>query len=365
MPEIRTLLIDDDEDDYIFIRDLFNDIRTEKISVDWEPNIENAKSMMKSGSHDIYLMDYRLGEKNGLELFKEVKELGCKKPVIFLTGYADDEVDEAAMHAGAADYLIKLQITSHILERSIRYAIYREQMKNQILMQDRLASIGLLSSGVAHDIGSPLGAIRIHAQMLQKLLVDNSKAQNGLSVIVKQTDRISILLRSLLNLARGDRSESIENVSLYNSVSKVVQLMNHEFNRIGIAVENKIPNFEKILVKGEDEKLHQIILNLVVNATQAIEEAIKIGRTDCHSIRFSLEEDKKSWILVVADSGVGISSENLSNMFKPFFTTKDPGVGTGLGLTTSTWIVQSWGGSIEVESTKNIETKFRIRLLKP
>ena len=364
MPDIRALLIDDDEDDYVYIRELVNDIRIEKISVDWEPNIENAKSMMKSGSHDIYLMDYRLGEKNGLELFQEVKELGCKKPVIFLTGYADDEVDKAAMYAGAADYLVKLQITSHILERSIRYAIYREQMKNQILMQDRLASIGLLSSGVAHDIGSPLGVIRIRAQMLQKLLLDNSNAQIGLDIIVKQTDRISTLLQSLLNLARGDRSESIVNVSLYDSISKVVQLMKYEFNRIGIIVENKIPQAEEIFVKGEDEKLHQIILNLVVNAIHAIEEAIKKGRSGVHHIQFSLEQDEKAWTLVVADSGVGISSENLSNMFKPFFTTKPVGVGTGLGLTTSIWIIQSWGGSIGVESIENVETKFRVRLLK-
>ena len=294
-----------------------------------------------------------------------MKELGCKKPVIFLTGYADEEVDQAAMHAGAADYLVKLEITPHILDRSIRYALYREQMKNQILIQDRLSSIGLLSSGVAHDIGTPLTVIRMRAQMLQRSLPDHPSAQKDLNIIIDQTDRVSILVRSLLNLARGDRSESIEDISLSDSVSNVIHLMKHEFDRIGIHVEKRISDNEKALIRGETEKLHQVILNLTVNATHAINEAIQKGRPGNHFIYFSIEQDERSWMLIVTDSGTGISKENLAKMFKPFFSTKAPSMGTGLGLTTSTWIIQSWGGTIEVESVENVETTFRIRLLKP
>ena len=121
--EIRVLLIEDDEDDYVLTRDLLSDSRRTRFLLDWVSSFEDALGAIADGQHDVYLVDYRLGEHDGLEVLREARVAGCLRPIILLTGQGDGEVDIAAMKAGAADYLVKGQIDSQILERSIRYSL--------------------------------------------------------------------------------------------------------------------------------------------------------------------------------------------------------------------------------------------------
>jgi diguanylate cyclase (GGDEF)-like protein/PAS domain S-box-containing protein len=121
--EIRVLLIEDDEDDYVLTRDLLADSRRTHFSLDWISNFSEALGAIGNGQHDVYLVDYHLGEHDGLEVLREARIAGCRRPIILLTGQGDGEVDIAAMKAGAADYLVKGQIDSQILERSIRYSL--------------------------------------------------------------------------------------------------------------------------------------------------------------------------------------------------------------------------------------------------
>jgi diguanylate cyclase (GGDEF)-like protein/PAS domain S-box-containing protein len=121
--EISVLLVEDDEDDYVLTRDLLSDSRRTRFSLDWVTSFDEAVRTIASGSHDVYLVDYRLGEHDGLEVLREARAAGCQRPIILLTGQGDGEVDIAAMKAGAADYLVKGQIDAQILERSIRYSL--------------------------------------------------------------------------------------------------------------------------------------------------------------------------------------------------------------------------------------------------
>jgi len=121
--EIRILLIEDDEDDYVLTRDLLGDSRRTRFALDWVTSYDEALAAMRSGEHDVYLVDYRLGEHDGLEVLREARAAGCLRPIILLTGQGDGDVDIAAMKAGAADYLLKGQIDAQILERSIRYSL--------------------------------------------------------------------------------------------------------------------------------------------------------------------------------------------------------------------------------------------------
>jgi diguanylate cyclase (GGDEF)-like protein/PAS domain S-box-containing protein len=121
--EIRVLLIEDDEDDYVLTRDLLSDSRRTRFSLDWISSFDDALGAIADDQHDVYLVDYRLGEHDGLEVLREARVAGCLRPIILLTGQGDGEVDIAAMKAGAADYLVKGQIDSQILERSIRYSL--------------------------------------------------------------------------------------------------------------------------------------------------------------------------------------------------------------------------------------------------
>jgi diguanylate cyclase (GGDEF)-like protein/PAS domain S-box-containing protein len=121
--EIRVLLVEDDEDDFVLTRDLLADSRRTRFVLDWVTSFPEAVSAIGRSQHDVYLIDYRLGEHDGLEILHEARVAGCSRPIILLTGQGDGEVDIAAMKAGAADYLVKGQIDAQILERSIRYSL--------------------------------------------------------------------------------------------------------------------------------------------------------------------------------------------------------------------------------------------------
>ncbi|HKO54435.1 MAG TPA: diguanylate cyclase, partial [Thermoanaerobaculia bacterium] len=120
---IRVLLVEDDEDDFVLTRGLLSESRRIRFELDWADCYEEAIAKIASNDYDLYLVDYRLGEHDGLQILREAKSLGCSRPIILLTGQRDTEIDVAAMEAGAADYLIKGEVDAQLLERSIRYAL--------------------------------------------------------------------------------------------------------------------------------------------------------------------------------------------------------------------------------------------------
>ncbi len=138
---IKVLLVDDDEDDYILIRDWSSEFQLDDYELDWLDNYQIAKDVIASLRHDIYLFDYRLGAENGLELLRFSIECGCSSPIILLTGKGDRDIDIEAMKAGAADYLEKSQLNAPLLERSIRYALERKQTEQKIREQAALLDV--------------------------------------------------------------------------------------------------------------------------------------------------------------------------------------------------------------------------------
>src|SRR5215469_3162905 len=140
---IKVLLVEDDKDDYIIARDLLAEITRPRFTLDWVQNFDAGLKAMLQHQHDVVLVDYRLGARNGIELLRAAQERGCQAPVILLTGAGEHEVDMEAMQAGAADYLIKGQLQTHSLERSVRYAIQRKRAAaNAAFEQARLAAFG-------------------------------------------------------------------------------------------------------------------------------------------------------------------------------------------------------------------------------
>ncbi|MEW5910861.1 MAG: response regulator, partial [Thermodesulfobacteriota bacterium] len=131
-PSLRVLMVDDDEDDFILIRDLLMDNEDIDFAVDWISNVEEAVGAIGSGDHDICLLDYRLGLRNGLEVLEQVDVHNRSMPIILLTGHGKYDVDIRAMKAGVDDYLVKDQINASLLERSIRYAIDRRRSKRDL-----------------------------------------------------------------------------------------------------------------------------------------------------------------------------------------------------------------------------------------
>jgi PAS domain S-box-containing protein len=125
--KIHILLVDDDEDDFVLTRDMLNQVKNQQYAIDWVPGYDQAVEAIRTGGHDIYFVDYLLGEKTGIDLLNEARRQGVTRPVIMLTGKGDRSVDLEVMRLGAADYLAKDKIDSYLLERTIRYALERTQ----------------------------------------------------------------------------------------------------------------------------------------------------------------------------------------------------------------------------------------------
>ncbi len=370
-PLTRILVVDDDEDDCFMMRDLLSAVPNQRFQVDWQPTYEAGLDALRGKKHDLSFLDYRLGVKTGLDLLEQVIGEGIQTPLVLLTGYGEQEVDLRAMELGAADYLVKDQISAPLLERCVRYSLHRARSKQallereaQIRLQDRLASVGLLASSLAHEVGTPLGVIRGRAEYLGMQLGEQPNLKKSTEIIITQIDRVSQLIRSLLNLARGDEGKIASKVMLNQVLGEVLDLMRHELEKHHIQVTNEVTSDMEVRVKARTAPLHQVFLNLLVNSLHAIQAAQKDGRISGHAIRISAKDTGSTWCLSIADTGCGISPENKKKLFQAFFTTKDIGVGTGLGLATSYQIVQSWGGNIQVESVESQGATFSVYLPK-
>ncbi len=236
----------------------------------------------------------------------------------------------------------------------------RKQMESRLLHEDRLSAVGLLASGLAHEIGTPMSVIRGRAEFLRMKSTDNPQVESGLTVIIQQIDRMTRLINSLLRLSRqGGEVSARRKISLEPIIAEVVELMAVSLKRAHI--EMTVSPAPQTSFFGDEQLVHQVFLNLLLNAIQAIGEAQEQGRLTGHRIEISSRLVNAYVEVCIEDSGCGISPENLGKLFKPFFTTKDVGKGTGLGLAMVAKIVDEMSGEIDVQSKVNEGTRFTLR----
>jgi diguanylate cyclase (GGDEF)-like protein len=179
---LHVLLIEDDDDDYVLVRDLLGELGDQDITLQWEMTYETGKTALQSGEHDICLMDYRLGARDGIELLRELGTTTPPTPIIFLTGQDSRDLDVQAMEAGAADYLVKGKIDPLVLERSIRYALERQRLLQEMhrrSLVDELTGV-LNRRGLEEQMVREMKLARRRNQTMALLFVDvdNFKAVN-------------------------------------------------------------------------------------------------------------------------------------------------------------------------------------------
>lgn len=237
---------------------------------------------------------------------------------------------------------------------------YKREMESKVAHQDRLASIGLLASGLAHEIGTPLGVIRGRAELLSmKLSDDNLKRELG--VITSEIDRITKLIRSLLRISRSHGEAQNEIVDPSALASSIFSLIGEDLRRDSVDIRLKISPATRVL--ADANRLEQVFLNLIMNSIHAIQQVIKTGRSGPNFIELDARSlPNGTTELSVSDSGCGIRPENLPKLFQPFYTTKDIGEGTGLGLTIVSQLVREMKGEIAVESAVDQGTTFTLTL---
>ena len=167
---VKVLLVDDDEDDYVITRDLISQIRERRYQLDWINSYDAAVPAIRAQEHDICLLDYRLGERTGLELLRESQSLNTRAPMILLTGQGDHEIDLEAMKAGAADYLIKGQLSANNLERAIRYAIEGKRAEERLRRDRDLISRIMETSPVGIVVANQAGKITFANHQAEEVL---------------------------------------------------------------------------------------------------------------------------------------------------------------------------------------------------
>lgn len=236
-------------------------------------------------------------------------------------------------------------------------------MMEQLATSEKMASVGQMAAGVAHEINTPLGIILGYSQLLMDEFEAGSEQYQSLQVIERQTKASRKIVADLLKFSRQSGS-SREEVNLNDVLTDVVAVTGHTLSLGHIAfqldLEQKLP-----VIIGDPEKLRQVFVNLINNAHYAMQD---MGSGEL-LLRTRLVEGSRPVVIEVKDTGHGVSEKNQARIFDPFFTTKPVGRGTGLGLSVTYGIIHEHGGTIEVESPVQDQrqgplpgTLFRIRL---
>ncbi len=239
----------------------------------------------------------------------------------------------------------------------------RKELEAKVAHQDRLASIGLLASGLAHEIGTPLGVVRGRAEMMMMRAPDEVLKKN-LGVITSEIDRISKLIRSLLRVSRSFSDVQMDNISPLEVANEVILLVGQNLREDQVEIRIDVP--EDLRIYADFGRLEQVFLNFIMNSVHAIRKAKAAGPQRPHYLLISARRISASHAEVrVEDTGCGVAPENMGKLFKPFFTTKDVGEGTGLGLAIVAQLIREMGGEVGVESTLGKGTTFKLLFALP
>jgi PAS domain S-box-containing protein len=334
--------------------------------------------------------EFRTAHAHGLQRYVETRQSRIVGKTIELRGRRrDDSEFPLELSLSAIDVGGELQFLG-----AIRDLTERNRMRDMVVQNEKLASIGLLSAGVAHEINNPLAYVANNlvvlerdnkalmalldlydkarnrlaqvdpdtAQHAQKLAdqIDLPYVRNNLDRVLTRTregvQRVTRIVQSLRGLARTTKPE-LEEAHLPDIVDMSLDMIRGRLQRRGIAVDLDFGPSPKL--RCVTTQLGQVMLNLLVNALQAIEAA---NRTEGGRIRISSRSLNGEMLIEVVDNGTGIAPEHLPKLFDPFFTTKPVGEGTGLGLSISHGIITGHGGRIEVNSRPGEGTTFRIFL---
>jgi signal transduction histidine kinase len=353
---INVLLIDDDEDEFMLTRHLLAESRMSTFTLDWTSDYEAALADMARDQHDVYLLDYRLGARDGLELMSEALALGCTAPVVILSGQGNSEVDISAMRAGAADYLVKGRIGGELLERALRHAVERKRIEKQLARQ-REEFVAMLT----HDIKSPLHVVIGSADMM----LEESKhpASSREAALIRNLIDSALTINSLVvNYLDFTKIEAV-GVSLNKQPVAVDDLLVTLHRRYETSAQRRGLTLDLLIsdalptVNADPVALERVFANLMSNAIKFTPNG---GR-----VMVSGNANDRGILVSVADNGPGIMPAEIPLIFAKYRQAKStagPKDGAGLGLFIAKSLVEAHGGTIEVRSDPGRETRFEVFL---
>jgi signal transduction histidine kinase len=247
--------------------------------------------------------------------------------------------------------IVRQQRYSAALTERLRSAETLRSLERQLIRAEKLATTGVLAAGIAHEVGTPLGIIRARAELLLDE-IDRPQSRRALEAIVEQIDRISSIIRQVLDFSRAQPVE-LGRVDVATAVPQVLELLGHRLRQHGIAAGVDVPAGLPPLA-ADPNQFQQVLINLLLNACDACAGG---GRIE---VSAWAAPGAKRVRVDVRDNGAGIASEHLLAVFDPFFTTKKRGEGTGLGLPIAASIVRNHGGEITLTSAPGEGTTVTI-----
>jgi signal transduction histidine kinase len=368
--DIRLLLVDDEAG---FRSTLAKRIKKRGLEVLQASGGEECLDILAEHSVDVIVMDVKMPGMSGIQALRCIKAMDIETEVILLTGHAATQDGVEGIKSGAFDYLSKPVTFEHLLgkvtqahnkiiaERQKKEAAeYKARIQQQMIATERLAALGTLAAGVAHEINNPLAIINESAGYLSLLLKKEELAQmphreafeKALLKIENSVKRARNITHQLLGTVRKSNALLAE-VDLAELVNETICLFQREIKERKIEViHNKTEELKPFWT--DPDQLRQVLINLLGNAIHAIPDQ---GR-----ITIQIEATASGAAISVNDSGTGIPKEHLEKIFDPFFSTKPPGEGTGLGLFVTREIVEKLGGTISAESRVGDGSRFTVEI---
>jgi len=380
----RILIVDDEK----VILDLTSIIlKNRGYDVETASDGYSALERVRSFSPELVLLDYMMPGKDGLTALKEIRQEFPDTYVIMFTGKGSEEIAVQLMKAGASDYVLKPFNNQDLLERIESVLRVRlVELKNrelvaerehllkeieawnrklekraqektealqkaqaEVVQSEKLATLGYLAAGMAHEIRNPLNSISLFVQLIKSGL-DEPDRSEYIDKILKEVDRIDNILRKLLDAAKRPKFK-ISDVSIDQIALNTLEVFKPQLEVQKISVEREF-RLTPPPIKADPSEIEQIFTNLFLNAIHEMQNG--------GNLKVLLDHDESYVIIQVSDTGKGIPKANIKNIFDPFFTTKSKG--TGMGLSVVLRIVKTYKGKIEVAETGEKGTTFLVRL---
>ena len=356
--KIKVLLVEDDDDDYVIVRDYFDEIGNSRYELERVASYDEAVALAPE-CYDVCLLDYRLGSHDGIELMQELWAKNFKCPMIMLTGQVDNEIDRMAMKAGAADYLIKDQINPANLERAMRYSIQQRQFADERInhVREQIARKQAEDANQAkddflavlsHELRTPLNSMLGWARLLKSNKGNDELFDKAVDAIERSAVVQTKFVEDLLDITRivnGSIRLSMRPVGLNSILEAAVNGLRPTADAKKIALKEELVA-EDVKIFGDPERIHQVITNILSNAVKFTPEGGTV------SVAATVEGENAT--VSVTDSGEGIEAEFLPRVFDRYkqahnSTTNRKG-GLGLGLAIVKHLIDIHNGTITVAS---------------
>lgn len=372
----RILVVDDDE---IVIRAVIDTLE-DRFKVTGTKSPEKALGILKEVPHEILLTDLMMGEMYGLDFIKAVKSISPDTAVIIITGYANKETAIEALKEGVYDFLEKPLSPDIVIQTIIKawkvlelklenHRLFAElkQTNEKLLQSQKMEAIGTLAGGIAHDFNNILSPIMGYAELAFKELHENSRGRRYLNEVYKAATRAKGLVQQILTFSHQTEHKK--------KPLKVQLVVKEALKFLRASIPTNIKIRRRIvdgcsLVLADPVHIYQVAINLCTNAYHAMEGRggnMTVGLTevtiDSDDHEYPSGLNSGDYVLLrVSDTGHGMDHSIMERIFDPYFTTKQPGKGTGMGLATVHGIVKSCGGDIRVYSDLNKGTTFEVYL---